>query len=40
LKGLGVPGMGDQYVEVTVDLPKKLTEKQRSLVEELKKEGL
>jgi curved DNA-binding protein len=41
LKGLGVPGTdADQYVEVTVDLPKKLTEKQKTLVEELKREGL
>jgi curved DNA-binding protein len=41
LKGLGVPGTdADQYVEVTVDLPKKLTEKQKTLVEELRKEGL
>jgi len=41
LKGLGVPDTGaDQYVEVTIDLPKKLTEKQRSLIEELRKEGL
>ncbi len=41
LKGLGVPDTGgDQYVEVTVDLPKKMTEKQKNLVEELKKEGL
>ncbi len=41
LKGLGVPDTGaDQYVEVTVDLPKKLTEKQRTLIEELRKEGL
>ena len=41
LKGLGVPDTGaDQYVEVTVDIPKKLTEKQKTLVEELRKEGL
>lgn len=41
LKGLGVPDTGaDQYVEVIVDIPKKLTEKQKTLIEELKKEGL
>ena len=41
LKVLGVPDTGaDQYVEVTVDIPKKLTEKQKTLVEELRKEGL
>ena len=41
LKGLGVPGTdADQYVEVTVEIPKKLTEKQKTLVEELRKEGL
>jgi curved DNA-binding protein len=41
LKGLGVPGTdADQYVEVIVDIPKKLTEKQKTLIEELKKEGL
>jgi curved DNA-binding protein len=41
LKGLGVPGTdADQYVEVTVEIPKKLTEKQKTLIEELRKEGL
>jgi curved DNA-binding protein len=41
LKGLGVPDTGaDQYVEVSVEIPKKLTEKQKTLVEELRKEGL
>lgn len=41
LKGLGVPGEnGDEYVEVIIDVPKKLTEKQKTLLEELKKEGL
>jgi curved DNA-binding protein len=44
LKGLGVPdmkqGRGDEYVEVTIDVPKKLTEKQKSILEELKQEGL
>jgi curved DNA-binding protein len=44
LKGLGVPdmkqGRGDQYVEVVIEVPKKITEKQKSLLEELRKEGL
>jgi curved DNA-binding protein len=44
LKGLGVPdmkqGRGDQYVEVTIDIPRKLTDKQRSLLEDLRREGL
>jgi curved DNA-binding protein len=44
LKGLGVPdmkqGRGDQYVEIVIDLPKKITEKQKSLLEELRREGL
>lgn len=44
LKGLGVSDLkgvtGDQYVEVHVDIPKKLTDKQKSLLEELRKEGL
>jgi curved DNA-binding protein len=45
LKGLGVPDLkkdsaGDQYVEVVINIPKKLTDKQKSLFEELKKEGI
>lgn len=45
MKGLGVPslgrsGRGDQYVEIVVDIPKKLTEQQKVLVEQLKAEGL
>jgi curved DNA-binding protein len=44
LRGLGVPdlkgGRGDQYVEVDVELPKRLTDKQKTLVEELRREGL
>lgn len=41
LKGLGVPEQGgDEYVEVIIDIPKKLTEKQKALLEELRKEGL
>jgi curved DNA-binding protein len=45
LRGLGVPATeqnpaGDLYVEVDVEVPKKLSEAQRALVEELKREGL
>jgi curved DNA-binding protein len=44
LKGLGVAdakhGTGDQYVEVIIDVPRKLTDKQKMLFEQLKKEGL
>ena len=45
LKGLGVPDVGkgiagDQYVEVIIDIPKKLTDRQKVLLEELKKEGI
>ncbi|MDR2018804.1 MAG: DnaJ domain-containing protein [Syntrophobacterales bacterium] len=45
LKGLGVPGLGkaaqgDLYVEVVPEIPKKLTDKQKELIEELKREGL
>lgn len=43
-KGLGVPdmkqGRGDEYVEVAIDVPRKLTEQQKSILEELKREGL
>jgi curved DNA-binding protein len=45
LKGLGIPhfqgeGRGDEYVKVIVNVPKKLTEKSRKLIEELAKEGI
>jgi curved DNA-binding protein len=44
LKGLGVPdmkqGRGDEYVEVVIEVPRKLTEKQKTVLEELKREGL
>ncbi len=41
LKGLGVPDQGgDEYVEVIIDIPKKLTDRQKTLLEELRKEGL
>ncbi len=44
MKGLGVsqPGVapGDQYVEVVIDVPKRLSDRQRALLEDLRKEGL
>ncbi|MCX7982068.1 MAG: DnaJ domain-containing protein [Syntrophales bacterium] len=44
MKGCGVQGLkgekGDQYVKITVDIPKKLTSKQEELVRQLAKEGL
>lgn len=44
LRGKGIPrlrgarGKGDLHVHITVDVPKKLTEKQRALLEELARE--
>ncbi len=45
MKGYGVPrlkgsGRGDQYIKITIDVPKKLTDKQAHLVKELSAEGL
>ncbi|MCD6486367.1 MAG: DnaJ domain-containing protein [Syntrophobacterales bacterium] len=45
MKGFGVPhfkktGKGSQYVRITVDIPKKLTKKQREIVKQLSEEGL
>ena len=45
LKGFGLPrlqegGKGDEYVRIIIKYPKNLTEKQKKLVEELKKEGM
>lgn len=44
LRGLGISDIkgnkGDQYVETEVEIPKKLTDKQKILIEELRKEGL
>ncbi|MCX5854707.1 MAG: J domain-containing protein, partial [Deltaproteobacteria bacterium] len=45
MKGYGVPGMkssgkGDQFVKITVDVPKKLSEKQIQLINKLSEEGL
>jgi DnaJ-class molecular chaperone len=33
-------GRGDAYAEITIEVPKKLTKKQKAIVESLKKEGL
>jgi curved DNA-binding protein len=45
LKGLGVPGLkgtakGDQYVKITINVPKKLSDKQTQLIKKLAEEGL
>ncbi len=45
LKNLGVPQIGkqaggDEYVEVAIEPPRRLTDRQKSLLEELRKEGL
>ena len=45
LKGLGVPQIGkqaagDEYVEIAIDVPRKLTDRQKALLEELRKENL
>lgn len=45
MKGYGVPGLkgsikGDQYVKILIDVPRRLTDKQEKLIEELAKEGL
>jgi len=44
LKGLGMPhfqgdGKGDEYVKVIVKIPKRVSEKNRGLIQELAKEG-
>ena len=45
VKGKGIPhfsglGRGDMFVELDIQTPKKLTRRQKELLEELKKEGL
>ncbi|MDQ5985658.1 MAG: Chaperone protein DnaJ [Syntrophus sp. SKADARSKE-3] len=45
MKGYGVPGLkgttkGDQYVKIIVDIPKRLTDKQEKLINQLAAEGL
>jgi DnaJ-class molecular chaperone len=42
LRGRGLPGngkRGDQLVRVVVEIPRKLSSKQRQLLEEFEKEG-
>ena len=45
MKGFGVPhfkgtGRGDQYVKISIQIPKKLTSKQEELIKKLSAEGL
>ncbi|MFO7568766.1 MAG: DnaJ C-terminal domain-containing protein [Smithellaceae bacterium] len=45
MKGYGVPGLkgapkGDQYVRINIEVPKKLTDKQISLIEQLAEDGV
>lgn len=45
MKGYGVPslkgaGNGDQYVKITIEVPRKLTDKQLQLIKKLAEEGL
>jgi len=45
LKSYGLPhmngqGRGDAYAEISIEIPKKLTKKQKKVVESLKEEGL
>ncbi len=45
MKGFGVPGLkgavkGDQYVKINIEVPKKLTEKQIKMIEQLAEDGI
>ena len=45
LRGKGAPhlrgrGAGDEYVRIVVDIPEKLTREQKTLIENLREEGL
>lgn len=45
MKGFGVPGLkgapkGDQYIKINVEVPKKLTEKQMKIIEQLAADGI
>jgi DnaJ-class molecular chaperone len=45
MKGYGVPGLkgatkGDQYVKINVEVPKKLSDKQIKLVQQLAADGI
>jgi DnaJ-class molecular chaperone len=37
---MGRQASGDEYVEVAIEVPRKLTDRQKSLLEELRQEGL
>jgi curved DNA-binding protein len=44
MKGFGIPhlkgkGKGDQYIKITIEIPKKLTKKQSELIKKLSEEG-
>lgn len=45
MKGFGVPGLkgtpkGDQYIKINIEVPKKLTDKQMKIIEQLAAEGI
>lgn len=45
MKGFGVPGLkgapkGDQYIKINIEVPKKLTEKQMKIIEQLAADGI
>lgn len=45
MKGFGVPGLkgglkGDQYIKINIEVPKKLTDKQIKIIEELAEDGI
>jgi DnaJ-class molecular chaperone len=45
MKGYGAPGLkgsakGDQYVKITIEVPRKLTERQTKLLRQAEEEGL
>jgi DnaJ-class molecular chaperone len=45
MKGYGVPGLkgapkGDQYVKVNVEVPRKLSDKQIKIIEQLAADGI
>ena len=45
MKGFGVPGLkgapkGDQYVKISVEVPRKLSDKQAKLVQQLADDGI
>ncbi len=45
IKGFGVPGLkgaikGDQYIKINIEVPKKLTDKQMKMIEQLAEDGI